>query len=751
MRALRGLVCVGLLWKVSQVCCVTEEIGIDSFSPLGDGAVHVSFVAVFREATFADLPRDVPSFARVFKMELALATEVSELAIEITMATSPPLSLKGRSVFRQGESRRVNLSHTEEAFKFSVDLERLSVLNAIQTGLEDRKHPNLGPVSIIDISPPTVEQDVKVVVPKTPATHGNSKEAFFEEHPEVLTTAIVLVVLLTGVLVALCWWILRERPEDIDAKRMTTIKVDKIVGATQNTAGGKSSDGGKTVKTKKAPLSDVKKLSQLASKNKVEFETLEFIEKIGKGSFKTVFRGRWGSNSVAIVRMRKGGVLVEARLMQKLSSHPNLVTFYRWTRDREGNEYIVMELLPLGSLDVVMRRSGDKMRNKAKVAMCAQICQAMCQLAEEKVLHRDLAARNVLVQSLDPVTVKVSDFGLAKYVSPGISSSSNILQHLPVRWIPPEVMRKQEWSEKSDVWAFGVTMWEIFSNSREPYAAEWPSDEDVVRHVIDGRRLAKPENCPEAMYHMMLECWHAKPCDRPDFKELARRFKAPMVVGTTLLEPLENRDLGDVSTRTSSSVDFGAPTKGPSAAQGSSSGGRSLSRTRSSTPRRCQLPSSPQSVTGRVNEHSPHPLSRTGSRLSEKSNRHLERREARISRRIDKSKISGGVMCESISSIPDPEFHAESDLEESTRDTLTSPNPVTETSGAVSGDVSELGSRGLIPVEIESPSDLDVRPNASAGGKMNSDVEGGGTGKGNWVGKKAGGESSPYADIGDLV
>lgn len=80
----------------------------------------------------------------------------------------------------------------------------------------------------------------------------------------------------------------------------------------------------------------------------------------------------------------------------------------RWTRDREGNEYIVMELLPLGSLDVVLRKSRDKMRFKAKIAMCAQICQAMCQLAEEKVLHRDLAARNVLVQSLDPVIVKVT-------------------------------------------------------------------------------------------------------------------------------------------------------------------------------------------------------------------------------------------------------------------------------------------------------------------------------------------------------
>lgn len=130
----------------------------------------------------------------------------------------------------------------------------------------------------------------------------------------------------------------------------------------------------------------------------------------------------------------------------------------------------------------------------------------------------------------------MSDFGLAKYVSPGLSTSSNILQHLPVRWIPPEVMLKQEWSEKSDVWAFGVTMWEIFSNSREPYAAEFPADEDVVHHVLNGGKLLKPENCTEVMYHMMLECWHTKPCDRPDFQELSRRFKAPAVAGNAHLD-----------------------------------------------------------------------------------------------------------------------------------------------------------------------------------------------------------------------
>lgn len=74
---------------------------------------------------------------------------------------------------------------------------------------------------------------------------------------------------------------------------------------------------------------NAEKGDKLPSKKRLEFDTLDFIEKIGTGSFKTVYRGRWSSNNVAIARMRKGGVLMEARLMEKLSSHPNLVTYYR--------------------------------------------------------------------------------------------------------------------------------------------------------------------------------------------------------------------------------------------------------------------------------------------------------------------------------------------------------------------------------------------------------------------------------------
>ncbi len=104
---------------------------------------------------------------------------------------------------------------------------------------------------------------------------------------------------------------------------------------------------------------------------------------------------------------RRGGLVTEARLMQQLGAHPNLVQFYRWATDGRGNEYVVVELVSFGSLDKVLAQFGPALRNRSKLMMCEQICHAMCALAAEGVLHRDLAARNILVQSMQPVHVKV--------------------------------------------------------------------------------------------------------------------------------------------------------------------------------------------------------------------------------------------------------------------------------------------------------------------------------------------------------
>ena len=129
---------------------------------------------------------------------------------------------------------------------------------------------------------------------------------------------------------------------------------------------------------------------------------------IGKGSFKTVYRGAWNNTHVAVVAMRRGGLVAEARLLQRLSTHPNLVQLYRWSADESGNEYLVMELLPLGSLDAVLRCIGRQLLTQTKMTVVEQLASACLELAHEGLIHGDLAARNLLVKSLEPPHVKLA-------------------------------------------------------------------------------------------------------------------------------------------------------------------------------------------------------------------------------------------------------------------------------------------------------------------------------------------------------
>ncbi len=142
-----------------------------------------------------------------------------------------------------------------------------------------------------------------------------------------------------------------------------------------------------------------------------------------------------------------------------------------------------------------------------------------------------MAARNVLVLRLNPldatsVHVKLSDYGLARqgqgdggaYYSSG---SGPGVDPLPVRWMAPETLTKNRFSELSDVWAFAVLVWELYAEGRLPYFAV-KSDEELIDRVCsrNGLRLARPEGCPEVVYAVMLRCWEGVPANRPSFQQL---------------------------------------------------------------------------------------------------------------------------------------------------------------------------------------------------------------------------------------
>lgn len=153
-------------------------------------------------------------------------------------------------------------------------------------------------------------------------------------------------------------------------------------------------------------------------------------------------------------------------------------------------------------------------------------------LASQHYIHRDLSTRNCLVG--DRLTIKISDFGQyrEKYSSDYYrhQSKNGLSSLLPIRWMPPEAILYGRYSEASDVWSYGITLWEIYSYGKQPYYGYSNSE---VMEMIRQRCLPPcPENCPPRMYSLMMECWHETPSRRPRFAELYARLQTWSIVST---------------------------------------------------------------------------------------------------------------------------------------------------------------------------------------------------------------------------
>ncbi|XP_071086830.1 tyrosine-protein kinase Btk-like isoform X1 [Haliotis cracherodii] len=257
----------------------------------------------------------------------------------------------------------------------------------------------------------------------------------------------------------------------------------------------------------------------------IDPDDLETGEQLGSGCFGSVNRGKWRNTPVAVKVMKCGTMseesfVEEAKTMTQLN-HPNLVQLYGVVTKAKPI-MIVVELMRFGALNNYLARHKNRLLQQPMTLLefCIQVCKGMCYLEQRKFIHRDLAARNCLVGQ-DHV-VKVADFGLARYVIDDEYTSSAGTK-FPVKWAPPEVLSYTRFSSKSDVWAFGVLMWEVFSGGEMPYSGM--KNLDVVDYVItSNRRLQKPMMCPELMFKVMMHCWEAKPERRPGFPDLHQRL-----------------------------------------------------------------------------------------------------------------------------------------------------------------------------------------------------------------------------------
>ncbi|XP_064429534.1 tyrosine-protein kinase Srms isoform X4 [Mirounga angustirostris] len=184
--------------------------------------------------------------------------------------------------------------------------------------------------------------------------------------------------------------------------------------------------------------------------------------------------------------------------------------------------YIVTELMRKGSLQAFLGSpEGRAVGLPLLLSFACQVAEGMSYLEDRRIVHRDLAARNVLVG--DDLACKVADFGLARLLKDDIYSPSRGSK-IPVKWTAPEAANYRIYSQKSDVWSFGVLLYEVFTYGQCPY--EGLSNHETLQQVTRGYRLPRPASCPAEVYTLMLECWKGSPEERPAFATLQKKLNA---------------------------------------------------------------------------------------------------------------------------------------------------------------------------------------------------------------------------------
>ncbi|MFH4978153.1 hypothetical protein AB6A40_004862 [Gnathostoma spinigerum] len=253
---------------------------------------------------------------------------------------------------------------------------------------------------------------------------------------------------------------------------------------------------------------------------------------IGHGEFGDVLLGDYQNQKVAVKVLKRNGMvqslLDEAKFMIGLH-HPNLVALVGVVLDDSRDLFMVTEYMANGNLvDFLRSRGRHQLERSQLIQFAIDICEGMRYLESQNVVHRDLAARNILLD--DTLTAKVSDFGLAKYANECqyVESTSG---KFPIKWTAPEALRHSKFSTMSDVWSFGILLWEIFSFGRVPYPRI--PIQDVVRHIEKGYRMEAPEGCPPVICRLMGEAWSLEPSSRPTFYELLKELKMVYTVSVS--------------------------------------------------------------------------------------------------------------------------------------------------------------------------------------------------------------------------
>uniref|UniRef100_A0A8C2HS72 Focal adhesion kinase 1 n=2 Tax=Cyprinus carpio TaxID=7962 RepID=A0A8C2HS72_CYPCA len=256
----------------------------------------------------------------------------------------------------------------------------------------------------------------------------------------------------------------------------------------------------------------------------IQRDRIELGRCIGEGQFGDVHQGIYicpenPALSVAIKTCKnctsdsvREKFLQEALTMRQFD-HPHIVKLIGVIT--ENPVWIIMELCTLGELRSFLQIRKYSLDLASLILFSYQLSTALAYLESKRFVHRDIAARNVLVSSVD--CVKLGDFGLSRYMEDSSYYKAS-KGKLPIKWMAPESINFRRFTSASDVWMFGVCMWEILMYGVKPF--QGVKNNDVIGRIENGERLAMPPNCPPTLYSLMTKCWAYDPSKRPRFTEL---------------------------------------------------------------------------------------------------------------------------------------------------------------------------------------------------------------------------------------
>nr|KAF6283481.1 FES proto-oncogene, tyrosine kinase [Pipistrellus kuhlii] len=264
-------------------------------------------------------------------------------------------------------------------------------------------------------------------------------------------------------------------------------------------------------------------LSRAVPKDKwaLNHEDLVLGEQIGRGNFGEVFSGRLRvDNTLVAVKSCRETLPpdLKAKFLQEARSSPS-TSSWSWCREAQQG---FPHPPPGGDFLTFLRTEGARLRMKTLLQMVGDAAAGMEYLESKGCIHRDLAARNCLVTEKN--VLKISDFGMSREEEDGIYAASGGLRQVPVKWTAPEALNYGRYSSESDVWSFGILLWETFSLGASPYPNL--SNQQTREFIEKGGRLPCPELCPDAVFRLMEQCWAYEPGERPSFSTIYQELQS---------------------------------------------------------------------------------------------------------------------------------------------------------------------------------------------------------------------------------